>query len=235
MRLLRAVALAALLLGSLCPPGAAREADAADPAAVEAAPADLELMQRILEESRVETTIRKASVSRYLAHLIEAFQAGIVDLVAGAFGRLGSVDQVLLWTGRILMGAALLAVVLGLGSLVWRLFRRRGLPPPPGSEASSFSPQPAARGAQAWRREIEEHLAGGRIPEALEAVWWWAARSLTGARADPSWTSRELTRRARRPELAPALRRLDSMIYGAEAPSVAGVRHLLTELETRVP
>ncbi len=221
---------AIFLLGSLYLSGTTW----AETAPLKPAPADLELMEQILAESRVDTAVHRPSAGQYLAHLIRVFQESFVDLLARASNRLRDSEQILRWSGGILIAAAGLAVALGLGTLLRSRLGKERPPRETSRSAETSSPVPERWGAAAWHQEIDKRLAANNIPGALEAVWWWAARSLIGARADPSWTSKELTRRARRPELTPALRCLDSMIYGSATPSALRVRNLLADLEAQV-
>lgn len=194
-------------------------------------PADLELIEKILRETHVDTSVQTVSVSGYLVHLWKRLQEAIADFFAWASSLIGNWGDVLLWTGRILVAAAVAAVALGLGVLLWRTLNRKGQPAKRVAEEPGTTGTDPPRAAVDWRAEIEGRLAGGAVKEALEAIWWWLARSLAGDRAQASWTSRELDRQARRPELSPLLRRLDAMIYGAAQPSVASVRGLVDEAE----
>jgi hypothetical protein len=107
------------------------------------------------------------------------------------------------------------------------------------------SPAPAvALDAAGWRAELDRRLAEGRIPESLEALWWWLARSLAGAEAEPDWTSRDLMARTRRDDLQgddlrgnqlrDLVRRLDLLTYGPLPPAVEDLRGLLGRLEERL-
>ncbi len=127
------------------------------------------------------------------------------------------------------VGVGGVALLLILRALLPRLRRRSPRPEPGALAASAVSP--AALDAAAWRAELERRLAGGRTAEALEAAWWWLARSLAGDRAEPDWTSRDLVARAGRPELAPLVRRLDGLTYGPRRPDLNEVRSLVGRLE----
>ncbi len=108
--------------------------------------------------------------------------------------------------------------------------RRRA---PKGAEpavARASVDQPA-RDAKAWRRRLDEALAAGDVPGALEAAWWWLARSLGAEVVDPAWTSGELVRRCRRDDLRPPVGVLDGLTFGPRLPSVAEVRSLVARLE----
>jgi hypothetical protein len=100
----------------------------------------------------------------------------------------------------------------------------------PAAVAGGLAPA-APRDAAAWRAELERRLAAGRIPEALEALWWWLARSLAGGEAEADWTSRDLVARSRREDLRGLVRRLDAFTYGPRQPGVEDLRGLLGRLE----
>lgn len=85
--------------------------------------------------------------------------------------------------------------------------------------------------AAAWRAELERRLAAGRAAEALEAAWWWLARSVAGDRVEPDWTSRDLLAQTRRRDLTDVVRRLDVLTYGPERPGLDEVRTLVGRLE----
>jgi hypothetical protein len=126
---------------------------------------------------------------------------------------------------------ALLALLL-LGRALWLWLRRRPRRPEMDGALQGGAPLPAAGlDAAGWRGELERRLAAGRAAEALEAAWWWLARSLAGEKAEPDWTSRDLIAAARRPDLAPLIRGLDGLIYGPRRPAVEDVRGLVGRLE----
>ena len=90
---------------------------------------------------------------------------------------------------------------------------------------------PAARSAAGWRAELERRLAEGRIAEALEALWWWLARTLAAGQVEPDWTSRDLVTRTRREDLRDLVRRLDAFTYGPRRPAVEDLRRLVGRVE----
>jgi hypothetical protein len=130
----------------------------------------------------------------------------------------------------VMAGAALLLIARAL----WLRLRRRRVLPAPGALAAEPAPA-AGLDAAGWRAELERRLAGGRTAEALEAAWWWLARSLAGDRVEPDWTSRDLMARARRPDLIPLVRRLDGLTYGPRRPALDDVRSLVGRLEEALP
>ena len=85
---------------------------------------------------------------------------------------------------------------------------------------------------ETWTVELRRLLAEGDGVGAAEALWWWLANILE-ADAEPSWTSRELIARVGRRDLAPAVRRLDWMLYGPWSPDAGEVEGLWRDLAER--
>lgn len=190
-----------------------------------AAAADRALLERILRESGLARQASPPSLAEYAA----AIQEALMDWFAGRAPSLAwlldsRVAQAVLW----LVVAAILAG-LTVQLLRWRHGRPAAAPSlalrPPRKEGLPESDHAA------WRREIEARLLRGDVAGALEAVWWWLARSLCGPAADASWTSRELVAQARRGDLRSLTNALDRMAYGERAPSAAEVRGLLARFE----
>ncbi len=129
--------------------------------------------------------------------------------------------------------AALAVLLIAWVALSWWRRRRRAKDPGAGSVAALEVP-PSRRTAAAWRAELDRRLAENRIAEALEALWWWLARSLAGDRAEPDWTTRDLVARSRREnsrDLRDLVRRLDAFTYGPHPPAVDDLRRLVGRLE----
>jgi len=199
-------------------------------------PADRELLEQILRESGVGREVSEASWGSYIAHLAERIAGGVfrwtmsgVSALLDASGFWGWV----IWALLALAGAALVVWLLRFVLDAFRAGRRRAVTEPE-DLALEAGARAHAVAAAAWRRRLAEHLAAGRIPEALEAVWWWLARSIAAERADPAWTSRELVARAGRPELAPAVATLDVLLYGPRRPAVPEVEAFVHTLEGRL-
>lgn len=190
-------------------------------------PADRALLGRVLASSGVERTPVPPE-SSYLAELIRAAMDTLMAaVVRGA--RMLHLSQRALITAA--LAAAAVALFLAVRALLPRL--RRGRRPqtpeaPAGAAATAAGRELDAAG---WRAELDRRLAAGRTAEALEAAWWWLARSLAGSRAEPDWTSRDLMTRAARPDLAGLVRRLDAFIYGPRRPALDDVRGLVARLE----
>lgn len=165
----------------------------------------------------------------YLGELFGAVQQAFLKAVLRGARMLDLPVPVL---EGIAWGLALLAALLVVRVAVSRLRRR----PKAGKEmgegaVTSLGVPAAARDAAAWRAELERRLADGPIAAALEALWWWLARSLAGPRAEPGWTSRDLVTRARREDLRDLVRRLDAFTYGPRQPATDDLRSLVRRLE----
>jgi hypothetical protein len=192
-------------------------------------------MERVLASSRVEG-VPAPPESSYLGELARRFQRGLIDAVAAGARWLHVPPRVLWW---IVAAGAVLVVALFLWLLAsWLRRRPRGVEPGSVTTAAAGTPV-ALLDAAGWRAELERRLAEGRIPEALEALWWWLARSLTGAKAEPDWTSRDLVARSRRDsrhdssqeDLRDLVRRLDAYTYGPRSPAPEDLRALVGRLE----
>jgi hypothetical protein len=135
----------------------------------------------------------------------------------------------------VLWGVVALAAVLVLlliGRLLYARLRRRS--PKAGQDRAGAAATTVAevlRDAAGWRAELDRRLAAGRTAEALEALWWWLARSLAGDDAEPDWTSRDLVARSAREDLRGLVRRLDAFTYGPRRPAVEDLRGLVGRLE----
>jgi hypothetical protein len=197
-----------------------------------AALADRALLGRVLAASRVERRPEPPDAS-YLRDLIASLYAALAKLIERATGRLGLPGWLL--TG---IAAALAAVAAALLARAWWVRRRRARASPVEAPAAAADAAGGGRAgaaevwdAAAWRLELERRLAEQRLPEALRATWWWLARSLAGARAEATWTGRELLRWSRREDLRDLVRQLDRMTYGARPPVAEEVRRLAARLE----
>jgi hypothetical protein len=174
-----------------------------------------------------ETAVEREPVppeSSYLGELSRIVQRAFLDLLLKGGRMLALPRPVYL---AIAAALALLAAVL-LVRLVLVSGRRRGKDEP--EDVSEVGLAPAERGAGAWRAEFERRLAEGRIAEALEALWWWLARSLVAGEVEPDWTSRDLVTRSRREDLRDLVRRLDAFTYGRRRPAVEDLRRLAGRL-----
>lgn len=193
--------------------------------------ADHGLVERVLAETGVEQTPVPPATS-YLGELLRAAQRAMLEALEAGLKRFDvseAMVRVIVW------GLAALAVLL----IAWVIFswwkrRNRGKEEPGVGSVAALGVPPARRTAADWRAELDRLLsegAEGRIAEALEALWWWLARSLAGDRAEPDWTSRDLVARARREDMRELVRRLDAFTYGPRPPRVDDLRHLVGRLE----
>jgi hypothetical protein len=193
--------------------------------------ADLGVLRGVLERTRVVRTpagprlggyfeALAAAFARWLGRLFESAALGDGVAIAGEIAALAIVAgavcffAVSLWRW---IGARRRAGAAAVPRLDWRTEDRAGA---------------AALDRAAWRRLLEERLASGDLAGGLEALWWWfaAALDLDGG-VDPSWTTRELLRRARRPGLSGAAAALDVLMYGPRIPTPDDVARCLATLE----
>lgn len=197
------------------------------------APADRAVLQRVLTSSGVERTPVPPEGS-YLGELARAALDALFQGLEKGARMIHLPPEVLIAAAFVAAALALLLIVRALLPHLRRLGRRT-----PGSEerlAAAAIPAPAAElDAAGWRAELDRRLAAGLPAEALEAAWWWLARSLAGSRALADWTSRDLVLRAGRPDLAALIRRLDAFIYGPRRPAAEEVRGLVSRLEDALP
>lgn len=198
---------------------------AAATAEVRIVPAERAVLQRVLATSKVERVPEPPEAS-YFGELSGIVQRAFIRLLAKGGEMLNLPQRVY---QAIAFGLAALAVLLLLRLLVPGL-RRRKARREEGAVAEIDLP-PAARSAAAWRAELERRLAEGHIAEALEALWWWLARSVAASQAEPAWTSRDLVTRSRREDLRDLVRRLDAFTYGPRRPAVEELRRLVGGLE----
>jgi hypothetical protein len=190
------------------------------------APADRAVLQWVLTSSGVERT-PVPPASSYAGELVRA----AVDALSKAVERGARMVHL---PRRMLIAAVFVAAAVALFLVVRSLLPRLhlGRRAAPGTMATVATPGPAFElDAAGWRAEIERRLAAGRAVEALEAAWWWLARSLAGLEAEPDWTSRDLIARGRRPDLSRLIRRLDAFTYGPLRPEPEDVRELVARLE----
>jgi hypothetical protein len=187
-------------------------------------------MARVLAASRVDT--RGSSPD---ASYLRDFLAGVARLAVRA-GSQHAPRGWLLWSVAGLLAAAA-AVLLVRHRLAARRARTEGRPDPAGPAAGGGRARAAAGAgvavwdAAAWRLELDHLLAQNRTAEALSAFWWWLARSLAGARAEATWTGRDLLSWSRRDDLRPLIRQLEVMRYGPRQSSIAEIQRLASRLE----
>jgi hypothetical protein len=181
----------------------------------------------VLAESGVATAPVPPD-SSYMGELSDAAQRAFLEaLMAG--GKLLGLSTPVIY-GIAIVLAVLAALLIGRLVLA-RVRSRAGRQVEAGAVTAGAGPAPPPRDAAGWRAELERRLAEGSVPEALEAAWWWLARSVAGEKAEPDWTSRDLVARSRRPDLIPLVRRLDAFIYGPRQPAAEELRTLVGRME----
>jgi hypothetical protein len=189
-------------------------------------PADPALIGRVLASSGVERTPTPPE-SSYLGEILGTVGSYFVNALMAGAKRLHLSPDLLWW---IAAGLAILLAFL-IARLVFSRLRRRKPVRKSGEALAAALPPGVPRDAPGWRAELERRLAEGRIPEALEALWWWVARSLAGGEAEPDWTSRDLVARSRNEGLRELVRRLDAFTYGPRTPGIEELRGLLGRFE----
>jgi hypothetical protein len=192
-------------------------------------PADPAVIQRVLASSGVERTPVPPE-SSYLGELVGTAVGYVVQALMAGAQKL-RIPPWLLWG---IAGGLALLLALAVARLVLGRFRRRRSATKPEDALTAALPPAPPRDAAAWRAELERRLGEGRIPEALEALWWWLARTLAGGEAEADWTSRDLVTRSGREDLRDLARRLDAFTYGPRLPDAAELRGLLGRFEERL-
>lgn len=215
-----ASSLAAVLVHAAATPAAASPL-------VVASRGDESAVRRIVAANDIDTVVPQLGWQGWVQDVVEAFVRWVGELIGRSLRVLGVTVPGFEWAAVVVvaLALALLAVV------AFRLVRRRRPPRVAETAAERPAAAAAARDAQAWRRSLDEALAAGDVPGALEAAWWWLARSLGAGVVDPAWTSGELVRHSRREDLRPPVGVLDGFTYGPRVPSVAEVRSLVERLD----
>jgi len=182
-------------------------------------------MERVLASSGVERAPVPAE-SSYLGELGRAARQALMEALMKA-GEALHLSPRVLWAAVALLAAL---VFLLIARAVLARLRRRTVVEEMAAAAAGSAPR-APLAAAGWRAELERRLAEGRTPDALEALWWWLARSLAGPEAAADWTSRDLVARSRRDDLRHLVRRLDAFTYGPRPPEIEDLRGLVGRLE----
>jgi hypothetical protein len=202
-------------------------ATSAAPPLVLGARGDESAVRRIVAANDVDTVVPQVGWQGWIQDVVEASVRWVGELIGRSLRAVGVTTPGLEWAAAVVVALALAL----LGVVVFRAVRRRRPPRPTEAAVHRPSAEAAPRDAQAWRRRLEVALSAGDVPGALEAAWWWLARSLGAEVVDPAWTSGELVRRCRREDLRPAVGVLDGLAYGPCLPSVVEVRTLVARLE----
>lgn len=195
--------------------------------------ADHALLQRLIEQERIAQAVPDPAWSDYLVRLARAGLDGLEALLSPMRDILAGLGLPMKTVAVVLFGLLAGMIVVLATIAVLRLVRGRRPEMLP-RDAIEKTLEPAPRDPDVWRALLEERLRAGGISDALEAVWWWLAASVSRGPVDPSWTSRELLLRAGRPDLGPWAAALDRMTYGARRPDAEAVRGLVHALESSV-
>ena len=201
-------------------------------ASLTAGRADMNLLREVLARTRVVRTPAGPHLGSYFQALLTA----LFRWIFRAFhARPELTDQVALAVN--VAALALLATALSILAIwLWRrLVVRRSAPAaarPLADWRTAPDRSPERWDRSRWRKRIDELLSAGNLTGALEAVWWWFATSLDPEGSiDSSWTTRELLRRAGRPELSRAATALDVLMYGRAVPLPSEVSACVGRLE----
>lgn len=189
--------------------------------------ADRAVVERVMAETGVDTTIEVASSGEWLRDVVVAWVQGLIGSIGERFPSLPPRIAVLLGWGVIALVAVavLVLIVQALAPLRGRARARAAVAMPPRKAEAAPARTPAE-----WRADAERHVAEGHVDVALEAAWWWFATTLVAGPVAPTWTTREILARAAPRGARPLGGRLDVFIYGARRPDVAGVRTLLADM-----
>lgn len=196
--------------------------------------ADHELVRELARDGEVDASLPRRGAFDYLAHLGRRLAAWLMD-VLWPFGRYArSVGAAV--GGTVVVAALLTASLVSFLAARALLRRRRSRRAPAGPGPELLSPEPSLPSWDdaRWREELRERLDRSDVAGALEALWWWLARSLAGASVHESWTSGDLLGISNRPGLRDPVRRLERMMYGSRPPSRDDVLDLLHSLERQL-
>ena len=200
-------------------------------------PANPEALEAMRDAGHLRNDTPSAGVSAYLATMVRRAQLWAYRALISGLSRITNLRSLLKLAGQVLVWAAILAVLLGAAAFLSRLFNRRRKSTLSSTTLTTQAGTAPTQGAAVWRAEVESRLGAGDVPGALEALWWWLARSLAADRVDPTWTSRELLRhapieRSQRRLLLPAVRQLDVFTYGPNPAEIGHVRGFVGDLDT---
>jgi hypothetical protein len=194
------------------------------------AKADAAILSAVVRDSGVEREVPKPGWSEYVVVIMTAAFGWVWDQLRPLRSLLHLAPGVAVVAARAFVALVLLAVVWFVARLLVRP-RRGGARPGDAASAMPDPAPPSSAGPADWLRELERRLDAGDVAGALEALWWFLARSVSSGDVRPSWTSGELLARSRRHELRPFAVQLDRFRYGPRGPSPSDVRDLALRLE----
>lgn len=194
--------------------------------------ADLDVLHDVLTRTRVMATPAGPTFASY----VQALAGGLARWISRALRTRPDLSEDLALAVEVAALALIAAALSALAIWLWRrLAARRNLPAAEGPRTEWQTAPRTGTGTwdrSRWRSRIDDLLSSGDLAGALEAVWWWFATSLDlDGVIDTSWTTRELLRRAGRPELSRAAVVLDVLLYGRRVPSRAEVVSCVGRLE----
>jgi hypothetical protein len=179
--------------------------------------ADGEALRRALDLDGVATDLPGPGPIDYVTDLIGALWSRATGWVEERVseGTLDLLYRVLVWT----LVLTLLWVVGLLVLRLWSLRARPSVASRPGLSVVPVREEPSRGPSGSWT-EFEAHIAAGDMAAALEALWWWVARSVAPSGLDEAWTTDELLAATPQPSfgLARSMRNLDRLLYGGRLP-----------------
>lgn len=207
---------------------------------LEPAAADREALREIVQAEDIRTAPERPGLVEYALDLGARLASAIEDRLASYTPEtLATLSRIVQAAAQVVFVTALALLTATVARALFDGYRRRrerdSAEDAFASLAAPAADHPAGRSREAWAAELGRWLDASDAAAACHALWWWLASALLpGAAVAASWTSRELVARAGRRDLAPPVRRLDRMIYGADRPGVEDVRRLWSELEEAV-
>ncbi|MBZ0113565.1 MAG: hypothetical protein K8J08_13965 [Thermoanaerobaculia bacterium] len=196
--------------------------------------ADGEALRRALDLDGVATDLPGPGLADYATDLIGALWLRATGWLGDRVSEstLDLLYRILVWT----LGLTLLWVVGLLAMRLWSLRRRPNVPSHPGLSAVPLREE-ASRGPSGSWAEFEALLAAGDVAAALEALWWWVARSIAPSGLDEAWTTDELLAATPQPsfDFEWSMRNLDRFLYGGRLPESDEVLQLAQKITSDGP
>ncbi len=200
---------------------------------IKATQADHIEIRQVISGAHVDTKVPSPEWSGYLTLLAER----AVEWIAARLQPFGKfLGHSLKTAGYIIKGIVLLAallLILMLVALAVQYYQRKRRRQPTPDSLITFQPDlvQSLFDREEWRREFDRRFEAGDMAGAIEALWWWFARSIAGSKVEASWTTRELIQSAGRIDLQNFVGPLDKMAYGTARPDSDEVHRLRTRIE----